>query len=277
FTELYLFDRPIQGGFTIYTQKFNFNQARQEAILTGQQINLPSPFLQNLQNYTQSSAGFTTSVSYQLHHSFKRVGLTYAFDRSSLVAVSDSSKILFTNLAFRGISGPNSLSGIITSKLLPNFSFSTIDSPLSPHSGQRVYLAGEIAGLGGTVRSVRPILQYTRWTPVQTIVFSGGDLQLATNLEYRIYIAGPVALVPFLDTGINPILRNSQLRINPGQLANINNSIFGCPALDIALNCTGGQKPGESSIPLFSQNLHISGDTHWVPRMSTGLEFQVFL
>jgi len=363
FTEPYLFDRPIQGGFTIYTQKFNFNQARQEAILTGQQINLPSPFLQNLQNYTQSSAGFTTSVSYQLHHSFKRVGLTYAFDRSSLVAVSDASKILFTNLAFRGISGPNSLNGIITSKVLPNFSFSTIDSPLSPHSGQRVYLAGEIAGLGGTVRSVRPILQFTRWTPVQkkrnaiglnlqasfltgyggvvappferfylggendirgfdirsvspvaflpttsavalrnpdgslvpkdpgnplrgtytipvpvqTIVFPGGDLQLATNLEYRIYIAGPVALVPFLDTGINPILRNSQLRINPGQLARINNSIFGCPALDIALNCTGGQKPGESSIPLFSQNLHISGDTNWVPRMSTGLEFQVFL
>ena len=118
---------------------------------------------------------------------------------------------------------------------------------------------------------------YTIPVPVQTIVFPGGDLQLATNLEYRIYIAGPVALVPFLDTGINPILRNSQLRINPGQLANINNSIFGCPALDIALNCTGGQKPGESSIPLFSQNLHISGDTNWVPRMSTGLEFQVFL
>src|SRR2546423_6454884 len=93
FTEPYLFDRPIQGGFTIYTQKFNFNQARQEAILTGQQINLPSPFLQNLQSYTQSRAGFTTSVSYQLHHSFKRVGLIYAFDRSFLVAVNYAAKI----------------------------------------------------------------------------------------------------------------------------------------------------------------------------------------
>ena len=59
FTEPYLFDRPLQAGFTVFTQKYNYNQARQEAILTGQQINLPSAFLQNLQNYTQSSTGFT--------------------------------------------------------------------------------------------------------------------------------------------------------------------------------------------------------------------------
>ena len=123
-----MFDRPIQGGFTVFTQKYNYNQARQEAILTGQQINLPNTFLQNLQNYTQSSSGFTGSLSYQLHHSFKRVGITYSFDRSSIVAVSDASKILFTDLAFRGISGPNSLEGIVTSKILPSFSFSTIDS-----------------------------------------------------------------------------------------------------------------------------------------------------
>ena len=132
FTEPYLFDRPIQGGFTVFTQKYNYNQARQEAILTGQQINLPNTFLNNLQNYTQSSSGFTSSVSYQLHHSFKRVGLTYSFDSSSIVAVSNASKILFTDLAFRGISGPNSLNGIITSKILPSFSFSTIDSAISP-------------------------------------------------------------------------------------------------------------------------------------------------
>ena len=83
-----------------------------------------------------------------MHHSFKRVGITYSFDRSSIVAVSDASKILFTDLAFRGISGPNSLEGIITSKILPSFSFSTIDSPISPHRGTSVFLGGEIAGLG---------------------------------------------------------------------------------------------------------------------------------
>ena len=359
FTEPYLFDRPIQGGFTVFTQKYNYNQARQEAILTGQQINLPNTFLQNLQNYTQSSSGFTGSLSYQLHHSFKRVGITYSFDRSSIVAVSDASKILFTDLAFRGISGPNSLEGIITSKVLPSFSFSTINSAISPKSGTSVFLGGEIAGLGGTVRSLRPIVQYKHFipmqkgrntigfnvqgsflagyggvvappferfylggendirgfdirsvspvaflpdksaitlqnpdgtvvpkdpsnplrgaytvpVPVERIVFPGGDASLVTNMEYRFTIAGPVALAPFVDVGMNPIIRGSQLRINPGQLADINNTIFGCPALDIALNCTGGH----AQTPAFSQNLQIVGSTNWIPRMSTGLEVQVFL
>jgi outer membrane protein insertion porin family len=102
-----------------------------------------------------------------LHHSFKRIGITYSFDRSSIVALSNASKILFTDLAFRGISGPNSLEGIITSKVLPNFSFSTIDSPISPHRGTSVFLGGEIAGLGGTVRSIRPIVQYKHFKPMQ--------------------------------------------------------------------------------------------------------------
>ena len=134
---------------------------------TGQQINLPNAFLNNLQNYTQSSTGFTASLSYPLHHSFKRVGITYSFDRSSIVAVSDASKILFTDLAFRGISGPNSLDGIITSKILPSFSFNTIDSPISPKRGTSLFLGGEIAGLGGTVRSIRPIVQYKHFNPMQ--------------------------------------------------------------------------------------------------------------
>src|SRR5262249_6600543 len=127
FTEPYVFDRPLQLGFTIYTRKFNYDQAQQIQIATGQQINLPTAFQNNLQNYTQSSTGFTVSASYPLHRSFKRLGLTYAFDSASLVALSNASQILFTNLAFRGISGPNSLNGIITSKILPSFSFSTLD------------------------------------------------------------------------------------------------------------------------------------------------------
>ena len=357
FTEPYLFDRPIQAGFTVYTQKYNFNQARETAILTGQQISLPSPFLQNLQNYTQSSTGFSLSSSYALHHSFKRVGITYSLDRSSIVAVSTASKNLFNFLAFRGISGPNSLNGIITSKVLPSFSINTVDAAYSPKSGTSFFVGGEIAGLGGTVRSFRPIIQYKHFIPMQKrrntigynlqasflsgyggvvappfqrfymggendlrgfdirsvspvaflpntsavvlrnpdgsvvpkdpsnpllgpytirvpaeqIVFPGGDLSLVGNLEYRFTIAGPVALAPFVDFGVDPILRNSQLRINSGQLTDINTTVFGCPQLDVALNCVGGRTEK------FSQNLQLVGSTNWIPRMSTGLELQVFL
>ena len=357
FTEPYLFDRPLQAGFTVYTRRYNFNQAQQAEIITGQKLNVPNALLQNLQNYTQSSTGFSLSLSYPLHRSFKRVGLSYSFDSSSLVAVSTASQILFTNLAFRGITGPNSLNGIITSKVLPSFSFSTLDSAYSPHHGTSLFLGGEIAGLGGTVQSIRPILQYKHFKPmnkgrnalgwnvqasfltgygglvappferfylggendlrgfdirsispvsylpdkgsivlrnpdgspvpkdpsnpargnytvpipVERIVFPGGDLSLVTNLEYRITIVGPVAIAPFVDTGVNPILRNSQLKINAGQLQDINSTSFGCPALDIALNCVGGK-----SIT-FSDQLSPAPGTNWVPRMSTGLELQVFL
>ena len=90
---------------------------------------------------------------------------------------------------------------------------------------------------------------YTIPVPVEQIVFPGGDASLVTNLEYRITIAGPVALAPFVDVGMNPIVRGSQLRINPGQLANINTTVFGCPALDIALNCTGGHTTDSSVLP----------------------------
>ena len=357
FTEPYLWDRPLQAGFTVYTTRTSYNQARQYAILSGQQLNLPSFYLQNLQNYTQSSTGFTSSLSYPLHRSLKRVGITYSFDNSSLIALSDASKALFTNLAFRGISGPNALSGIITSKILPSFSINTLDAAYQPHSGKQLFIGGEFAGLGGTVKSVRPILQYKQFfpvqkrrnaiglkfqgsflsgygglvappfqrfymggendlrgfdirsvspiaflpnratvnltnpdgslvlkdpsnprsgaytipLPVQTIVQPGGDLSMFGNAEYRISIVGPVTLAPFMDVGIDPIVRTTQLRINPGQLSDINNTLFGCPQLDIAQNCLGGEKL------TFSQYLKPVAGTNWTPRMSTGLELQVML
>ena len=114
---------------------------------------------------------------------------------------------------------------------------------------------------------------YTIPIPVDQIVFPGGDAQLVTNLEYRITIAGPVALAPFIDTGIDPILRNSQLRINQGQLDQINNTLFGCPTLNAAFQCVGGSQQQ----PPFSGILSPVGRTNWIPRMSTGLELQVFL
>jgi len=357
FTEPYLWDRPLQAGFTVYTTRTSYNQARQYAILSGQQLNLPSFYLQNLQNYTQSSTGFTSSLSYPLHRSLKRVGITYSFDNSSLIALSDASKALFSNLAFRGISGPNALCGIITSKILPSFSINTLDAAYQPHSGKQLFIGGEFAGLGGTVKSVRPILQYKQFfpvqkrrnaiglnfqgsflsgygglvappfqrfymggendlrgfdirsvspiaflpnratvnltnpdgslvlkdpsnprsgaytipLPVQTIVQPGGDLSMFGNAEYRISIVGPVTLAPFMDVGIDPIVRTTQLRINPGQLSDINNTLFGCPQLDIALNCLGGEKLS------FSQFLKPVAGTNWTPRMSTGLELQVML
>ena len=357
FTEPYMFDRPLQVGFTVFHSSYNFNQAQQYQIFTGQRINFSQDVLNSLQNFTQSSTGFTVSSSYPLHRSFKRVGLTYSFDNSSTQVFSSASRNLFEQLAFRGFAGPNALQGVITSKVIPNFSFSTLDSAISPHSGKSIYLGGEIAGLGGSVRYVRPILQFKQFRPVQKrrntigyniqasflsgygglvappfdrfymggendirgfdirtvsplaylptnaaitltnpdgtpvpkdpsnprrgnytipvpveqIVAPGGDFSVNGNLEYRITIVGPVALAPFADLGFNSILRQSQLRINSGQLQDINSTFFGCPSLDAGFNCIGGKRIN------FPADLRPIGGTNWTPRMSTGLELQVFL
>ncbi len=357
FTEPYLFDRPLTAGFNVYFTRFIFDQAREAALLTGQQISLPTALQENLQNYTQSSKGFTTNLSYPIRRTFKRVGISYQLDSSSIVALTTASKTLFDFLQFSGISGPNSLNGIVTSKITPSFTLNSLDRALFPHKGSSFFAGLELAGLGGTVRTIRPVVSYKHFIPVQKrrntvgfnvtgsfltgyaglvpppfqrfydggendlrgfdirsispvsflptttstplrnpdgsvvpknpanplqgnytipipvnqIVFPGGDLSITTNLEYRITIAGPVALAPFVDTGIEPILRDSQLKISTTQLDLLNSTIFGCPALDIALNCTGGVKEA------FSQYLKPLSGTNWVPRMSTGLELQVFL
>src|SRR5207302_4081044 len=347
FTQPYMFDRPLQFGFSVYGNKISYNQARQLSIFSGQNLNLPNAVLQNLQNYSQSSAGFTTSLSYPLRRSFKRVGITYSFDRTTLLPLSTASKTLFDFIAFRGISGPNAVNGIITSKIFPNFSCNTLDSGISPHHGHQFTLGAELAGLGGTVRSIRPIVQYKRFVPVQKgrnaigfsangnfisgfgglvappfqrfymggendvrgfdirsispvaflpssnvitltnpdgrpvlknpanprqgnwtvpipvdqIVFPGGDLSAWTNLEYRITIAGPVAIAPFIDSGIDPVLRRSQLQIATVQYDQVISTPFGCPTLDAGYNCAGGSVLN----PTPSKYLQVLSSTNWRP------------
>jgi outer membrane protein insertion porin family len=369
FTEPYLFDRPIQAGFNVYTRKTNYDQARQYAIQTGQNLNLPSVYLQNLQNYSQSSTGATMSVSYPLRHSFKRFGIAYSFDRSSLVAVSNASKLLFENLNFRGITGPNALDGIITSKITPSFTMNTLDASYAPHKGKSLFIGGEFSGIGGTVHTIRPIIQFKQFFPMQKrrnalgynvqasfitgyggivappferaylggendlrgfdirtvspiaylpstqnvalrnpdgtfvpanprfpvvagtngacasncwnipvpysqLVTPGGDFSIHGNLEYRITIAGPVAIAPFMDVGTDPILRPSQLQINPVQFNNLRSTLYGCPILNSAYACSGGQLLNPS---LIQPNLSPVPGTNWVPRMSLGLELQTML
>ena len=371
FTEPYLFDRPIQAGFNVYVRKTSYNQARQYAILTGQNLSLPSAYLQNLQDYSQSSSGFTLSVSYPLRRSFKRLGISYSFDRSSLIALSDASKVLFNNLNFSGITGPNALNGIVTSKVTPSFSMNTLDAAYAPHHGKSLFIGGEFAGVGGTIHTIRPIVQYKQFFPMQKrrnalgfnvqgsfitgydgvvappferaylggendlrgfdirtvspiaylpsvqnvplrnhdgsfvpsnpnypvvtngnncvancwnipipyqqLVTPGGDFALNGNLEYRITVAGPVAIAPFVDLGTDSILRSSQLQINPTQYDQLLSTLFGCPVHDAAYACDPTYTFPGTQLKGISQYLKAVPGTNWVPRMSTGLELQVML
>jgi len=357
FTQPYLFDRPLQFSWTVYHNSYNYNQEQQLSLQTGQNINLPASYQALLQNYTQTSTGFSTSFSYPIKRSFKRVGITYSFDNTTLQTFSAASTLYFESLAFRGLSGPNALSGIQTSKVVPNFSYNRIDNPQRPHSGQSLFVATEVAGLGGNTHYFKPVVEWKRFRPmnkgrntlgfralaswitgyagdvappfdrfymggdqdlrgfdirsvspvvlfptaitiplqnpdgtsvpldpanprrgtwnvtipVNQIIFPGGDTSWVTNLEYRVPIVGPVTLAPFVDTGMNFITRNSQLRIASQQVVTLNATNYGCPYLNLDFSCAGTVR-----IPTGA-NLNAVSGTNYQPRMSTGLELQVVL
>jgi outer membrane protein insertion porin family len=377
FTEPYLFDRPLQFGFTVFSRRYDYNQAQQIQQQSGVQQSFNQAVLNALQNYSQSSTGFTLSLSYPLRRSFKRIGLTYSLDTSSLNVFSDASRLYFEQLSFRNVSGPDALKGVVTSKIIPSFQANTIDNPQRPHSGHSLYLGGEIAGLGGNVSAIRPIMEWKQFIPMKglhqklkspyegkqalgyriqasfitgyrgfvappferfylggdtdirgfdvrsvspvaffteavntalinpddpclkgqsttcagvpldpnnprrgnfvipiptrRIIFPGGDTSIIGNLEYRIPIAGPVTLAPFMDIGMNMILLKSQLTVNDAQFQTLTSTSFGCPTLNAAFQCVG------TGTQTFNQELQIVPGTNFVPRMSTGLELQVIM
>jgi outer membrane protein insertion porin family len=78
-------------------------------------------------------------------------------------------------------------------------------------------------------------------TPVYQIITPGGDTQAVMNLEYRIPLAGPVTLSPFVDIGMNKILFTNQLKVNSGQVTNLNNLFPSAGFTDKVLIAPGTQ------------------------------------
>ena len=88
FNEPYLHNKPISLGFQVFSRKSDFNSARNYASVTGQSNALSAAQSSLTQNYNQSSTGVNFSVSYPLRRSFKRVGLTYSWDKSTITTFS---------------------------------------------------------------------------------------------------------------------------------------------------------------------------------------------
>ena len=168
FTEPYLFDRPLNFGFTVFNSKYDYNAAKNLEVLTGQRLNISQSVLNTLQNFNNDRTGFTVSASYPLRRSLKRVGLTYSFDVSTINTFSQASSTYFEDLNFRSVSGPNSLKGIVTSKLIPSFTYNSINyrAYQQPSSGKSLFIGGEFAGVGGNVNTIRPIVEYKQFMPV---------------------------------------------------------------------------------------------------------------
>jgi len=219
FTEPYFLDKPIQVGFTVFTRSFNFDQAREASILTGQ--NLIGFFNQiggdNLQNFTQASIGFTSFASYPLKRSFARLGLTYGWENSRISTFSGASRQYFEFLNFQNVGGPNSLDGIKTSKVIPNYFYNTVNHPINPTGGRSLYISTEFAGsaLGGNVNIFRPTIEAKFFRGVnkkRNVVgmrllgsfLSGYGNKVAPPFE-RYYIGGETDIRGFDIRAISPI------------------------------------------------------------------------
>ncbi len=167
FTEPYLFDRPITTGFTIFSSKYSFNQARQEALLFGQSVSINPQFIQN---YNQDSTGFTLVASYPLKKlSFARVGLTYGLTRTTITPFNDASRFLFEDIQFRSVAGPSALSGIVSSTITPTITYNTIDNPTNEHSGKSYFYSLSFTGgpLGGNVNTITNVFDWKYFHPIQ--------------------------------------------------------------------------------------------------------------
>ena len=171
FTEPYFLDRPIQVGFTVFMQRFNYDQGREVSLLSGR--NLIPLFNQlgtgNLLNYISNGRGFTTFVNYPLKRSFARLGLSYGYNVQNIQVLTDAAKQYFNYLNFQGISGPNSLQGIATSQITPSYTYNTVNHPITPTQGKSFFISLPFAGsiLGGNVNTFEPTIdmKYFRRAP----------------------------------------------------------------------------------------------------------------
>ena len=167
FTEPYLFDRPISTGFTVFSSRYSFNQAKQEALLLGQSVSINPQFIQN---YNQNSTGFTAFASYPVKRfSFLRVGLTYGLTRTNITAFNDASQLLFQSIQFRSFAGPSALNGIISSTITPTISYNNIDNPQEPSKGKSLFYSLAFTGgpIGGNVNTITNVLEWKKFKPMQ--------------------------------------------------------------------------------------------------------------
>jgi outer membrane protein insertion porin family len=164
FTEPYLWDRPISTGFTIFTSKYEFNQAEQAALYTGQQVSINPQYIQD---YNQNSTGFTIYASYPMkRYAFTRVGVTYGLTRTNIQTFNQASQLLFTQLQYLSIAGPSALNGILASTVTTSITQNTLDNPINATRGRSYFYSFAISGLGGNVRTITNTGEFKYFHPV---------------------------------------------------------------------------------------------------------------
>lgn len=181
FTEPYIRNRPITVGFSIFTQSLRWldpqgtllsnNQAAQQGLF-GNSFDFFNVPRENL--FTQSSTGASVFASALLSEfyrkrrftQFSRVSLSYSLSRTSVRDPEvnlENNQVTYIPVLY---SQPN----ILTSSITPSFVYNSLDyrgSGFDAVSGREFSFSLPFAGLGGDVRTYRPILEFKQFIPVR--------------------------------------------------------------------------------------------------------------
>jgi outer membrane protein insertion porin family len=275
FTEPYIFDRPMTVGFTVFRSDYRYDQLRYLAAAYGVSPSALSstPYGQYYaQNFQQNQAGFTVSASYPLRRTFARFGLIYSYSYSSMQAFNAASESFFQAMNFRGLAGPSALSGIISSSVMPTYTYNTINDFYNPTRGRYLSATLMISGLGGNVFTATPSIEFKYYHPVRNVRSEKpqafGMRILAASIQgyggrvpppfSRFYIGGEYDIRGFDIRSISPLAFFPTI----GQVCNRDN--FGNPILATGAQGQKGTTCGSYTQFPYYTPIYPGGDTELI-------------
>jgi outer membrane protein insertion porin family len=232
FTEPFLFDRNITGGFNLFKTDIRY-----------------------IGQFTQKSAGAVASMGFPIGRGFTRMFTNYSYERVRVTEINELYQdplLLQRNPFLRDSLLLGQGGERIISKVVPSIVYNTVDQPIFPTQGKRFSASIDLAGLGGNTNFYKPMIegvwylkqanrvtlgmraQYeyihqfsgskelpifeklflggeysVRGFDIRTIgpqdpqngLVLGGDKSLLFNIEEQFTIAGPVRAILFYDAG----------------------------------------------------------------------------
>jgi len=138
FTEPFLFDRNITGGFDVFKRELRY-----------------------IGQFTQKSIGAVATIGLPIAD-FTRFYANYSYERTRVTEIADVYQdplLLARNPFLRdslliGAGGER-----IISKVVPSIVHNTVDNPIFPTSGKRYSFSIDLAGLGGNTNFYKPLLE----------------------------------------------------------------------------------------------------------------------
>jgi outer membrane protein insertion porin family len=272
----------VTVGFTVYRSDFRYDQLRYLAAAYG--IN-PSTLSSSVygqyyaQNFQQNSSGFTVFSSYPLRRTFARFGLTYSYSYSSMQAFNPASQSFFQAINFRGLAGPSALTGIVSSAIMPTYTYNRINDAWNPTSGRYLSATLMLSGLGGNVYTITPSVEFKYFHPVRNVRSEKpqafGMRILAASIQgyggrvpppfSRFYIGGEYDIRGFDIRSISP------LAFFPGTGQVCNRDSFGNPILATGSNGQKGATCGSYTKFPYYTPIYPGGDTELI----TNFEYRV--